>query len=175
MPFKERTKALKSNIPDFGKPKACSHCGKLKPLNQYPWLNEKDKKVKACCKECQKKKDLEYKSKNIERGILNHARRRAKRMGLPFDLKLEDIILPIYCPDLPWIKLKRNSGTLHDDSYSLDRIIPWLGYVKGNIRIISWRANRLKGSWSVYELELIAKNNRVEINRIINEGLLMVA
>ena len=37
------------------------------------------------------------------------------------------------------------------DSPSLDRIVPELGYVKGNIRVISNRANHLKSDATLEE------------------------
>lgn len=43
-----------------------------------------------------------------------------------------------------------------DDSYSLDRIDSSRGYVKGNIWVISLRANRIKNDSTVEELRLIA-------------------
>ena len=43
-------------------------------------------------------------------------------------------------------------------SPSLDRIIPSLGYVKGNIRVISFRANTLKNNATLSELELILED-----------------
>lgn len=41
------------------------------------------------------------------------------------------------------------------NSFSLDRIIPGKGYVVGNVRIISWRANQLKSNGTVEEFEKI--------------------
>lgn len=65
-----------------------------------------------------------------------------------------DIVIPDVCPVLG-VKLEkgRESGT--DNSPSLDRIVPALGYVPGNIRIISNRANRIKNDSTPEELALI--------------------
>lgn len=41
------------------------------------------------------------------------------------------------------------------DSPSLDRIKPELGYVKGNIRVISFKANSIKNDASIEELRQI--------------------
>lgn len=43
-----------------------------------------------------------------------------------------------------------------DNSYSLDRIDPNKGYIKGNIWVISLRANRIKNDATVSELRMIA-------------------
>ena len=43
-----------------------------------------------------------------------------------------------------------------DASPSVDRIRGELGYVRGNICVISWRANKLKADATAEELEAIA-------------------
>jgi len=47
------------------------------------------------------------------------------------------------------------SGSFHDNSPSIDRMIPAKGYVKGNVQIISYRANRLKAHGSLEDLRKI--------------------
>lgn len=47
-------------------------------------------------------------------------------------------------------------GVRNDASPSLDKIIPSLGYVPGNVLVISWRANRIKCDATANELMLIA-------------------
>ncbi len=49
-------------------------------------------------------------------------------------------------------------GKLYDDSPSLDKIIPKLGYVKGNVWVVSNKANRIKSNATIEELELLVKN-----------------
>lgn len=38
---------------------------------------------------------------------------------------------------------------------SLDRIVPERGYVRGNVEVISWEANRLKNSATLEQLEAL--------------------
>lgn len=76
--------------------------------------------------------------------LLERARERAARLGLPFNLHRRDVVVPPVCPVLGVplaTSSQRSSG-----SPSLDRIRPALGYVRGNVRVISDRANRLKGA-----------------------------
>lgn len=44
---------------------------------------------------------------------------------------------------------------LHDGSPTLDRIVPEKGYVKGNVAVISHKANRIKNNGSLEELEAV--------------------
>lgn len=89
--------------------------------------------------------------------MLRHARRRAERVGVPFRLKETDIVIPSYCPVLG-IPLEKNKGGKAgaDNSPSLDRIIPRKGYVKGNVIVISYKANRIKNDATVEELKQVA-------------------
>lgn len=77
---------------------------------------------------------------------VGRSRTRAKKQGLPFSLTASDVInaLPhdLRCPVLG-VPLQFGQGTSQNNP-SLDRIIPSLGYVPGNIAIISFRANTMK-------------------------------
>lgn len=98
-----------------------------------------------------------YRARNPERYLLNHACQRARKIGVPFDLTLDDIVIPEYCPvlgmKLEWGVGQRASRNIA--SPSIDRLIPELGYVSGNIRIISNRANHLKNNATISELEAV--------------------
>lgn len=73
---------------------------------------------------------------------------------------LETMSIPDYCPILS-IKLNYDSDredqgwTRQDDSPSVDRIDNSEGYIKSNIHIISWRANRIKNDGTAEEHRLI--------------------
>jgi len=49
-------------------------------------------------------------------------------------------------------------GKICAGSPSLDRINPALGYVKGNVWVISFKANAIKQNATVQELELLVNN-----------------
>ena len=91
---------------------------------------------------------------NPKKKMLTAAKYRAKKAGVPFDntLTIDDIVIPDFCPILPWIKLVVAHGSKTDASPSLDQINPANGYIRGNIRVISWRANELKSNGDIAEL-----------------------
>ena len=91
-------------------------------------------------------------TKNIEKAILQRAAKRAKTKGLLFDLALEDIIIPPVCPILGLII------TIGDYRAAphLDRIVPERGYTRGNVRVISGQANRIKTDATPAEIRKVA-------------------
>lgn len=84
--------------------------------------------------------------------LWNAARQRAKRDGLPFTITREDVVIPDVCPILGIELEKLERGRMNPASPSLDKIDPSLGYVPGNVWVISWRANRMKCDASPEEL-----------------------
>jgi len=87
--------------------------------------------------------------------ILTMAKYRARLKGLPFNLELADIVIPKTCPVLGIPLLVSETGRQNDYSPSLDRIIPSKGYVRGNVMVISSRANVIKNCGTVEEHERV--------------------
>jgi hypothetical protein len=105
-----------------------------------------------------------YRKKNLRRIMFNNAKKRAEQKGLEFDIELKDIVIPKLCP-IFGIELECNK-TSRNNSPSLDRVDNSLGYIKGNIAVISNRANKLKSSATKNELKAIIgymeRHNAVE-------------
>jgi hypothetical protein len=89
-----------------------------------------------------------------EKVLFLNAKNRAKAKGIPFDLEIADIVVPDFCPILG-IPLVVSTESAKDGSPSIDRIVPEKGYVKGNIQIISHKANTIKSNASLEELEKV--------------------
>lgn len=87
--------------------------------------------------------------------MVRAAKARAAKAGVPFNITPDDIFIPQLCPvlGLPLL-VGQNQAT--DQSPSLDRVIPLLGYVRGNIIVVSNRANRIKSNATVPELRAVA-------------------
>lgn len=108
-----------------------------------------------------REKYLEQKRQEFLRGykknMLAGAKRRATSKGVEFNISQEDIIIPKMCPIL---EVPLVIGTKGDYEYSpsLDRIDNSKGYVKGNIQVISKKANSMKNSATLSELKAFCKN-----------------
>lgn len=110
----------------------------------------------------EKKEELKLKNKmwhrdTIAKRLFIRAKDRARKTGLECNITEEDIIIPEVCPLLgvPFVW-----GTRHDKwyTYSLDRIDNSLGYIKGNIQVITYLANTMKSKATKEELLTFSKN-----------------
>jgi len=104
---------------------------------------------------------MEYKiNKNwretASKKMMYEATSRSKQYDYPINITFEDIEIPEKCPILGLtLKPAWGTGVASDSSPSLDRIIPELGYTKGNIQVLSARANNLKRDGCAEEHRLI--------------------
>lgn len=157
----------RSNYSEDKSQKYCTACKKNKPVDRFK-LRTGQAVHFSRCRDCdavayQKwygvdgrnyHKDWKnnVRATNPAQGMFNAAKRRAKENGLPFNIEIEDIVIPEFCPALG-IKLEVQKVILGPNSPSLDKMIPSLGYVKGNVAVISHRANRIKFDATEEELE----------------------
>jgi len=118
-------------------------------------------------KEMQKKYNKENPVLVMTNNMAMHARRRAKNKNIPFDIDLDYIRSMVgenaerasHCPVLgtllDWSLQRGNGGNPVPNSPSLDRIDPSKGYVKGNVWVISYRANAIKNDATHEELKRV--------------------
>lgn len=102
------------------------------------------------CPVCRKDWRARDYRKHYVRYMWKQIRIRAVRQGIPFDLTEADIVIPEYCPVLG-MPLAVGTWGKTEASPSLDRFVPSLGYVRGNVAVISNRANRLKSDGTLDE------------------------
>lgn len=124
----------------------CTACGKI---------FKKTSKTVTLCNECN---STRVKSSTPEWKMHQRAKQRARSSGRDFNLELSDIKIPEECPVLN-IPIECFSGKPGGrfNSPALDRIDNSLGYVKGNIQVISHRANLMKADASKEELIKFAR------------------
>jgi hypothetical protein len=130
----------------------CYTCGTMKLFEEFGKNVNTALGYDSVCRACrQVKSKRDYARSSQEYRIWYRAKRRAKVESLPFDIEVSDIVIPAVCPVLgkPFV--------IGDPDWtpSLDKVIPELGYVKGNVYVISNRANRLKNDATLAELQEI--------------------
>jgi hypothetical protein len=124
--------------------------------NNAEKISERNKVYKAENRDYFLEYNRRYANEKPEKALLYEARKRAKKFGLPITIADTDIVIPEFCPILG-IKLVRGSADDNRDACpSLDRVNPELGYVPGNIAVISYRANRIKNNGTSEEHRRIA-------------------
>ena len=141
----------------------------LKEHNKKYYLINKEKIIKQTTENKKRiaKEDPVY-------SLFVRAKERAKKRNILFDIDKE-YLKSIYPKNnkCPILNIDFQLGFLNeikknkDYAPSLDRIIPDKGYVKGNLVIVSFIANRVKNNVSVETLEKIVnfyKNNLKNIS-----------
>lgn len=155
----------------------CSRCNKDKEIHQKE-VNGVIK-MHSICKPCRssisynsrKKRTQEYKIKVKEKNeidiesrgylIWKRAKDRASKKNLEFNITRDSVVLWLHAGICQATGLKLNltfgNEKLNPLGPSLDRINPKLGYVNGNVRMVSWIFNRAKGDGSDDDVWLLAE------------------
>ena len=86
------------------------------------------------------------------------ARKRAAKKNVPFSLTTKHVmeLMVERCPIFDTVFQYGGNGKILPTSPSLDRIVPSLGYVEGNVVIISSKANNIKSAYGSKELYKVA-------------------
>jgi hypothetical protein len=115
------------------------------------WTNEELAKIDL-------KGLLEYAIRSKLARTLSNTKSVCDKEGIPYDITVDDLRpFPLSCPVLGIPINWMSTGGSKNDSPSIDRVIPDKGYTKGNVRLISQKANRLKQNASLTELEAIVR------------------
>jgi hypothetical protein len=121
--------------------------------NRKAW-NDRAKKYRAANKAKVQEAHQRWLAAHPEQKLLSRTKSRARRSGLAFDLTIGDIKIPAICPALG-IPIICHGGPI-DNAPSVDRIDNSKGYSRGNVIVVSWRANRLKADGSLEEIVRLA-------------------
>lgn len=134
---------------------------------------ERQKRKRATQPEYVRRRDRSYYRRSPETAILGEIRKRCLARGIAFDITADDIRAPERCPILD-IPLRRggNGRGPSPDSPSVDRIIPELGYVRGNVIVISHLANSIKTNATPEQIIRVGTfYERLLAKKIDDEGL----
>jgi len=138
-----RSQAIRDSDPESARRSCIDSELRLKQTNYELWKQKRQKWRQAVK---QKHGPIKY--------MFGVVRDRAKKHGIEFNITRDDIIIPTHCPILG-IPLFNTPRKQTDNTPSLDRIDNTKGYIKGNVHVISLRANRIKNDSTLAELELI--------------------
>ena len=149
-------------------PTPCPKCGGVR--GRY------GAKRQPYCRPCRAKLRREWVKSNWEKAkqqnlgsVRRHPKRRlflykkgnAKRKGIPFSIRYEDIVWPEFCPALG-TRLDYSAGRqghqLRDPRIvpSFDRLDNSKGYEPGNVVVISLAANSIKNEYTADEVLAVA-------------------
>lgn len=110
-------------------------------------------------KEKDREYQVRYRRKHRAKDLIRHAKERATKRRLPFDLsahawEIQQRIDAGLC-ELTGLPLNLNGGRTWD-SPSLDRIVPAKGYTYENVRVVCHAANSALGDWGENKLIALA-------------------
>lgn len=143
--------------------KRCGRCCTWKPVANYHKASTRGNHgfqgyCKACANAHRADVGRSAKAKDPALYLWKSARGRASVKRIPFTILPADVSVPERCPVLDIVLKPAGRGQPGgmDASPSIDRIDNDLGYVPGNILVVSWRANRLKSDATPSELTAVA-------------------
>ena len=102
-----------------------------------------------------------YRLNNPKKILLVNSRCRARRDGIEHSITENDFSIPELCPILE-IPLIFEKG-IRANSPSLDRVDNSKGYVPGNVKVISTRANYMKGDMTIQNVRNLLRYMENEI------------
>lgn len=135
----------------------CQACDKELPEDQFPYRTD-TKKRRPYCGECardaQRSRYIHHRKSQPFKHKAARIKSRASSLGVPCDLDQEYLegiwtgICPVY--GFP-INISGGRGVF--DTAELDRFNPELGYIKGNVRFLSRKANSHKNNMTLEEVK----------------------
>ena len=139
--------------------KVCNSCEQSLNLNKFSLIEKwnPNSDTKNTCKKCSikirqtEKLNRDWKV-DAARLLYKNIKSRCKRIGKEFSIELEDILIPEKCPVFGF-DLKREDRQTWMCAPSVDRIDSSKGYIKGNVTVVSRRANIIKRDATIEELE----------------------
>ncbi len=159
--YNAREFGMKNREKNPNRYKICKECNQSLNLNKFSLIEKwnVNSGTKDICKKCStkirqsEKLNRDWKV-NAAKLLYKNIKSRCKRTGREFSIELEDIVIPEKCPVFGF-ELKREDKQTWMFAPSVDRIDSSKGYIKGNVTVVSRRANILKRDATVEELELL--------------------
>jgi hypothetical protein len=133
--------------------KRCTDCKEIKPFSEFHKHRTALFGYNTVCKACRVPiSKVHHQNTSYEHRLFHAAKSRATRKNREFSIELSDIQIPAVCPVLG-VPIVLKAGS--DYAPSLDRIDSSRGYVKGNVIVMSKRANTLKNNMTLEEAQAL--------------------
>ena len=131
-------------------------CGVVKEI-RYQSLASGSSKSCGClraevCSSTGKSNKTHGKRNTKEYKLWDSAKQRARKYNKEFNIELSDIVIPDMCP-IFLMPIDKALTKLSNNSPSLDRVDNTKGYIKGNVCVISNKANSLLRDITIEQLE----------------------
>lgn len=137
--------------------RVCTKCQETKDIDDFPPDKRASDGKQARCRHCINTWMKQHARSNPAWQMIRRAKARARKKEIPFNLDVSDILpLPDTCPVFG-MPLRASEFPQDPWAYSLDRIRNSGGYVRGNVAVMSYHANRLKNNGTAEEHETIAR------------------
>jgi hypothetical protein len=157
--------------------KRCPQCNADKPTSEFfKRGGDRGDQLQSWCKTCLKPvrnrhmkkvyksdpkawidRQHEQRAANPVKYLVTTSRSRAKYAGLEHSITTDDLVMPSHCP-LLGIPLFFSRGRPTQNTPTIDRLNPRLGYVPGNVWVISYKANTIKSDATLDELLTLTRN-----------------
>ena len=148
------TKKDRATWPDGHK--RCGTCKEIKPFSDFHKHSAALFGYNTICKKCRLPiSKSAYAGRSVEQRLYDSAKSRANKKHREFSIELDDIRIPERCPILG---IEISGDRKSWSAASLDRIDSDKGYVKGNVMVVSRRANMLKNNMTLEEARLVTKH-----------------
>lgn len=146
--LKQKEKERRQNDPE--RAREVARKSRQKNLDR---VREESKRYRESHREFMRDSVKAWYYQSLQRRLFDNAKHRANTKGIPFDITIDDIVVPDVCPvfGVPFVW----GDGINDYSPSLDKVIPKLGYVKGNIQVICTLANRIKSNATAEQVEKV--------------------
>jgi hypothetical protein len=140
----------------------CSKCGEFYDVKLF--ASDGEGGIRRCCIFCRKeytKQNYEDTKSSLERAIIyrcKYWKKRAKDENIPYNINYDYVMDILQKQDCKCFYSDREmllDGSREDHNYSLsiDKVIPELGYVKGNVVFCIHKINMVKNNMTLEEIK----------------------
>ncbi len=150
--------------PIDGDEKICSTCKVSKPLNQFTSNRNQPSGYMCYCKACNNERNKTYRRdpNNLTRAcirVFGYIKRRSRVKGIDLDIDA-DFIEELYKTQFGHCaytgdKLSLQAGL--PTTLSVDRVDSSLGYIKSNVKLVTWEVNNVKQNLAMDSFVLLCK------------------